>query len=279
MVSRNFAAVVAAGFLAYFPSLLAPSIRANENARAQSAAFAGTTDSGRTPPTRAGDGVFRGARAVDPRSAGGANGRQGHLARPGRVVPCAHPGLRSGRAASQRDRADQPARARRRRGAGSRARGKRAARSAARHPGVDQGQLRHRRYAHVRWRARVCHAAAGGRRVSSAQAARSRRGHSRQDDDARARVRDHQHLVADQPDAQPLRSVSNAGRIERRYRRRDRRELRRRGHGQRHMRIDSHSRRQPEPRRLARHARAVEPQRRDAAIVHAGHRRPAARAA
>src|SRR5688572_17813685 len=34
-------------------------------------AFAGTTDSGRTPPTRAGHGIFRGARAVDPRSAGG----------------------------------------------------------------------------------------------------------------------------------------------------------------------------------------------------------------
>ena len=32
---------------------------------------------------------------------------------------------------------------------------------------------------------------------------------------------------------------------------------------------------QPESRRPARHARAVEPQRRDAAVVHAGHRRPA----
>ena len=65
------------------------------------------------------------------------------------------------------------------------------------------------------------------------------------------------------------------GRIERRHRRGDRRELRGRGHGQRHVRIDSHSGGEPESRRPARHARPVEPQRRDAAVVDAGHRRPA----
>ncbi len=200
------------------------------------------TDPRRPSATRTGDGVFRGARAVDPRSAGGADRRPGDVTWPGRVVPRADPGVRSGRAASQRDRADQPARAGRGRRAGSRARRKRPARPAARHPGVDQGQLRHRRHADLRRVARARHAAAVGRRLSGAQAARGRRGDPRQDDDARARLGDHQHFIADQPDAKPLRLVSHAGRIERRHRRRDRRELRRRRHGQRHLRIDPHSR-------------------------------------
>ena len=75
--------------------------------------------------------------------------------------------------------------------------------------------------------------------------------------------------------AQSVRSVSRAGRLERRHRRGDRRELRGRGHGQRHVRIDPHSGGEPESRRPARHARPVEPRRRDAAVVDAGHRRTA----
>ena len=73
----------------------------------------------------------------------------------------------------------------------------------------------------------------------------------------------------------PYDLLPRARRIERRHRRGDRRELRGRGHGQRHVRIDSHSGREPESRRPARHARPVEPQRRDAAVVDAGHRRSA----
>ena len=73
----------------------------------------------------------------------------------------------------------------------------------------------------------------------------------------------------------PYDLLSRARRIERRHRRGDRRQLRGRGHGQRHVRIDPHSRGEPEPGRPARHARPVEPHRRDAAVVDAGHRRTA----
>jgi amidase len=50
MVSRYFAAVVAAGFLAYFAPLLAPSIHANENAGAQSGLSQQRAPAGRPQP-------------------------------------------------------------------------------------------------------------------------------------------------------------------------------------------------------------------------------------
>ena len=52
----------------------------------------------------------------------------------------------------------------------------------------------------------------------------------------------------------PYDPVAHAGRVERRHRRRRRRQLRRRGHGQRHVRIDPHPVRQQQPVRPARHA-------------------------
>jgi hypothetical protein len=69
-----------------------------------------------------------------------------------------------------------------------------------------------------------------------------RRHHPRQVQSARTRRRHHQHQLVWRTDAQSIRSRTLRRRIERWHRRRDRRELRRRGVGFGHVRLHSYSR-------------------------------------
>jgi hypothetical protein len=82
-------------------------------------------------------------------------------------------------------------------------------------------------------------------------------------------------LIADRTDQEPVRPGPRSRRIERRHRRGRWRQLRRSRHGQRYVRIDQDSRSESESRRSARNTRALEPDWRCPAVVHARCRRPA----
>ena len=142
--------------------------------------------------------------------------------------------------------------------------------AAALHPGGPQRQLSHRRHADHRRLAHVREHADAGRRVRGEETPRRRRDHRRQGQPPRAGPRRHQRQLAGRPDEEPLRPDAHAGRIERRHRRRHRRELRRARHRQRHRPVDSIAVIRERPGRVARHARAGEPRRRDAVQHDAG---------
>ncbi len=185
----------------------------------------------------------------DSRARGGAARRHRDVAVPRDGVSGADRRVRPSRSGDQRDHHAQPERAARGRSARSRARDPRPARSAPRDSGARQGQLRHDRHADDRRLRRAARLASGSRRVSGAQAARRRRGDSRQDEPARVRARHHDGQLARRPDEESVRSDAQPRRLERRHRRRRRGELRGGRHGHRHVRIDPLSRVREQSRR------------------------------
>ena len=125
--------------------------------------------------------------------------------------------------------------------AGRGAKEARRARPAARHSGAAQGQLRDERHAddrRRRWRLSGSVPKAGC--LPGPEAAPGRRRDPRQGEPSRARTWPDDRQLARRSDAEPVRPDAGARRLERRLRRRGRRELRRVRDGDRHERFHSH---------------------------------------